>query len=76
MRWAGHTAREKRNTYTIFVGKPEEERPLRRPRRRWVGSIKMDHREIEWSGMIWIDLARDRDHWSALVNTAVSPRVP
>jgi hypothetical protein len=36
MRWAGHVARigKKRNAYRILVGKPEENRPLGRPRRR------------------------------------------
>jgi hypothetical protein len=36
MRWAGHVARmgEKRNAYKILVGKPEEKRPLGRPRLR------------------------------------------
>jgi hypothetical protein len=36
----------------------------------------MDLREIGWDGMDWIDLAEDRDHWRALVNTAMSLRVP
>jgi hypothetical protein len=27
---------EKRNTYRLLVGKPEEKRPLGRPRRRWI----------------------------------------
>jgi hypothetical protein len=36
---------EKRNTYRILVGKPEENRSLGRPRRRWVDNIKMDLRE-------------------------------
>jgi hypothetical protein len=46
MRWAGHIARmgEKRNAYRILVGKPEEKRPLGRPRRRWVDNVKMDLR--------------------------------
>jgi hypothetical protein len=35
---------EKRNAYRILVGKPEGKRPLRRPRHRWVNSIKMDLR--------------------------------
>jgi hypothetical protein len=37
MRWAGHVARmgEKRNAYSLLVGKPEGRRPLGRPRRRW-----------------------------------------
>jgi hypothetical protein len=36
----------KRNAYRILVGKPEGKRPLGRTRRRWVGNIKMDLREI------------------------------
>jgi hypothetical protein len=50
MRWAGHVARmgEKRNACRIFVGNREGKRPLGRPRRRWVDSIKMDLREIGW----------------------------
>jgi hypothetical protein len=44
MRWAGHVARmeEKSNAYRLLVGKPEEKRPLGKPRRRWVDNIKMD----------------------------------
>jgi hypothetical protein len=48
---------EKRNAYRILVGKPEGKSLLGRPRRRWVGNIKMDLREIGWDGMDWIDLA-------------------
>jgi hypothetical protein len=40
-----------RNAYRILVGKPDERRPLRRPRRRWVDNIKIDLREIEWNGV-------------------------
>jgi hypothetical protein len=41
MRWAGHVARMggKRKMYRILVGKREEKRPLRRPRRRWEDEI-------------------------------------
>jgi hypothetical protein len=39
---------ETRNAYRILVGMPEGERPLGRPRRRWVDNIKMDLREIGW----------------------------
>jgi hypothetical protein len=42
---------EKRNAYRILVGKPEEKRPLGRPRRRWVDNIKMDLRDIGWYGL-------------------------
>jgi hypothetical protein len=33
---------EKRNTYTILVGKPEGKRPLGKPRRRSMDNIKID----------------------------------
>jgi hypothetical protein len=60
--------------YRILVGKPEEKRPLGRPRRRWVDNIKMDLREVGWD-VDWIDLAQDRDQWRALVNTVLNLRV-
>jgi hypothetical protein len=77
MRWAGHVARigEERNAYRILVGKPEGRRPLGRPRRRWVGNIKMDLGGIGWVDVDWIDLAQDRDQWRALVNTLMNLRV-
>jgi hypothetical protein len=67
---------ENRNAYRILVGKPEGKRPLGRPRRWWVDNIEMDLRVIEWGGMEWSDLARDRDQWSALVNMVMNLRVP
>jgi hypothetical protein len=60
----------------VFVGKPEEKRPPGRPRSRWVDNIKMDLREIVWSGMDWTDLAQKRDQRSTLVNTVVNLRIP
>jgi hypothetical protein len=48
---------EKRNTYRIFVGKPEGKRPLGRPKRRRVDNTKIDLREIGWDGMDWNNLA-------------------
>ena len=33
---------EKRNAYTVLVGKPEVKRPLVRPRCKWEDNIKMD----------------------------------
>jgi hypothetical protein len=78
MRWVRHVARigAKRNAYTIFVGKPEGKRPLGRPRRRWVDSVKIDLRGIGWDGMDGIDLAQDRDQWKAHVNTVMNLWVP
>jgi hypothetical protein len=62
MRWAWHLAQigEKRNSYRLLVGKPEEKRPPGRLTRRWVGNTKMDLGEIGWGGVDWIDLSRDR----------------
>jgi hypothetical protein len=66
---------EKRNAYSIVVGKPEGTRPRGRPRRRWMYNIKIDLAEIGWHGMDWIDLAQDRDQWRDLVNTVMNLRV-
>jgi hypothetical protein len=48
IRWPGHVARigERRGMYRGFMGKPEEKRPLRRPRSRWEDNIKMDLQEL------------------------------
>jgi hypothetical protein len=48
MRWADHVARmgEKRGTYRVLVGKPEEKRPIGRPRCRWEDNIKMDIQKV------------------------------
>jgi hypothetical protein len=67
---------EKRNAYRILVGNLEGKRPLGRPRRRGVDNMKMDLREIGWDCMDWIDLAQDRDQWTALVNAVMNLRVP
>jgi hypothetical protein len=78
MRWAGHVALmgEGRGAYNILVGKPEERRPLGRPRRRWEDNIKMDLWDIGFGDVDWIHWAQDRDRWRALVNTVLSLRVP
>ena len=35
-----------RGVLKVLVGKPEEERPVGRPRRRWEDNIKMDFQEV------------------------------
>jgi hypothetical protein len=42
---------EGRKVYKVLVGKPEEKRPLGRPRRRCEYGIRMDLREIGWA--VW-----------------------
>jgi hypothetical protein len=59
-----------------FGGKPEGNRLLRRPRRRWEDNIKADLQEDGRGGMNWIDLAQDRDRWRALANAVMNFRVP
>jgi hypothetical protein len=67
---------EKRNAYRLLVGKPEEKRPLGRPRCRWVDKIRMDLGEVGWDDVDWIDLAKDRNRCRALVNSVLNVRVP
>jgi hypothetical protein len=76
MRWAGHVARmgEERKVYKTLVGKPEGNRPLVRPRRRWEDGIRIDVREIGLGGGVdWIRLAQDRDRWRAVVECGDKP---
>jgi hypothetical protein len=51
----------KRNACRVLVGKRERKILVGRPRSRWVDNIKMDLREIGYSGIDWIDLAQSRD---------------
>jgi hypothetical protein len=78
MRWTGHVSRmgEKRNAYRLLVGKPDENIPLGRPRRRWVDNIRIGLGEVAWGDVDWIGLAQDRNRWRALVNSVLNLRVP
>jgi hypothetical protein len=67
---------EGRGVYRVFVGKPEDKRPLTRSKRRWEDNIKLDLREIGIDGANWIRLAQDRVQWRAFVNTVMNFRVP
>jgi hypothetical protein len=62
--------------YRLLVGKPEEKRPLGRPRSRWIDNIRLDLLEIGLSVVDWIGLAQDRYRWTALVNAVMNLLVP
>ena len=75
---AGHLARmeEGISAFKILTSKPTGKRPLGRPRRRWEDNIRMDLEEIGINAGNWVDLARDRSYWRALVNATLNLRVP
>ena len=78
IRWAGHVARmEKgRGVHKVLVGKPEGKRPLGRPRYRWEDNIKMDLEDVGRGCGDWMELAKERDRWRALVSTVMNFLVP
>jgi hypothetical protein len=43
-----------------LVGRPECERPLGKPRRKWIDNTKIDLREIGIDGANWIQLVLRR----------------
>jgi hypothetical protein len=65
---------EVRGVHRVLVGKPEGNRPLGRPRRRWKDNIKIYVQEV--GGGDWMELAQDRDRWRALVSKVKKLRVP
>ena len=67
---------EGRGVHKVLMGKPEGNRPLGRPRRRWEDNIKMELQEVGRVGGDWMELAQDRDRWRALVSTVMNFRVP
>jgi hypothetical protein len=52
---------EKKNAYSLLVGKPEGKRPRGRPGRRWVDDIKMGLLEIGWGGVVWLRIGTSGD---------------
>ena len=67
---------EWRGVYRVLVGRPEGKRPLGRPRRRWEANIKIDLQEVGKGCGNWMELAKDRDSWRALVSTVMTFRLP
>ena len=67
---------ERRGVYRVFVEKPDEKRPLGRPRRSWENNIKIDLQEVGCRSTDWIELAQDRDRWRARVSAVMNLRIP
>jgi hypothetical protein len=42
---------DRRGAYRVLVGRPDEKRPLGRPRWRWDDNIRMDLQEV---GLFWL----------------------
>jgi hypothetical protein len=59
---------DRRAVYRVLVGRPEGKRSLGRPRCRWQVNNEVDLQEVGWGGIVWIDLAQDREKHRALVN--------
>ena len=58
------------------MGKPEEKRPLGRPRRRLRIILNESSGSVLGGGVMdRIDMAEDRDRWRALVNAVMKLRV-
>jgi len=62
--------------YKVLVGRPEKERQLERPRRRWKDNIKMDLQEVGCGGMDSTDMSQVRERFRAPVNAVRNLRVP
>ena len=67
---------EEKGVYRVLVGKPDGKRPLGRPRRRWVYTIRMDLQEVGCGYVDRIGLAQDSDRWRMLVSAVMNLRVP
>jgi hypothetical protein len=67
---------ERRSIYRVLVGKSEGKSSQGRPRCKWGDNIKVKLCEVGCRDIDWIDLARDRKRWLALVNVVMNVRVP
>jgi hypothetical protein len=65
-----------RNTYEVFVRKPEGKRPLEGTRCRWGDNTRMDSREIGLEDVDWAYVTQGRDQWRDLVNTVMNYQSP
>ena len=67
---------ERKGAYRVLVGIPERKRSLGKHRHRGEDNIKMDLEAVGCRIVDWIDLARERHRWRALVNAVMNFRIP
>jgi hypothetical protein len=65
-----------RGVYRVLVGRPEDKKPLGRPRHRWEDNTKLYFREIGFDGAKRIQLAQDMVQLRAFVKTVMNIWVP
>jgi hypothetical protein len=65
-----------RNACKILVLKPEERRPLGRPRGRWEYNIKNGFKVIGCEVLDWVRLPQERDEWCDLIKIVKDPKFP
>jgi len=56
---------ERRGVYMVWVWKPEDKRPLGRPRSRWEDNIKWIYRKWDvglWTGSSWLRIGAGGGH--------------
>jgi hypothetical protein len=58
----------KRNTYKIWVRKPEGRNLFGTFVHSWDNNTKIDHEQIGRKAVHWIHQAQDGDQWKTLVN--------
>jgi hypothetical protein len=52
---------ERRNAYKILVSTAKKKRPLGRLRQMSAYNVRMEPKEIEYEGTVWIQVAQGRD---------------
>ena len=60
--------RREESTLQYWVGKHDENKPLRRNRRKWEDNIKEYLQSIELGGLNWVHLAHRKEYWRTFVN--------
>jgi hypothetical protein len=66
---------ERRVAYRVLMVRSQKKIRHRRSINKCRNNNKMDLPETGWEGMDWINLARDRNRYQALLNAAINLRV-